>query len=88
MEAFKNRNIFECWMAMRLGFAKGVHLHVTPLCSASFGPFLAETRKGRIVLSLFQFRQGRFQFLLPEGGVIDHQCVGNGFRDSGMIIAA
>ena len=48
MEAFKNRNIFECWMAMRLGIVKGAHLSVAPLYSVSFGPFLAETRKGRI----------------------------------------
>mgnify|MGYP003530059775 CR=1 FL=1 len=48
MQAFKNRNIFECWMAMRRGIVKGAHLLVAPLYSASFGPFLAETRKGRI----------------------------------------
>ena len=45
MQAFKNRNIFECWMAMRLGIVKGALLLVAPLYSASFGPFLAETRK-------------------------------------------
>ena len=47
MEAFKNRNIFECWMAMRRGIVKGRDWPVAPLYSVSFGPFLAETRKGR-----------------------------------------
>jgi hypothetical protein len=47
MKAFKNRNIFECWMAMRLGIPKGAHLLEAPLRSASFGTFLAETRKVR-----------------------------------------
>ena len=32
---------------MRLGIVKGALLLVAPLYSASFGPFLAETRKGR-----------------------------------------
>ena len=45
MKAFKNRDIFECWMAMRRGIPKGAHLCVAPLRSASFGTFLAETRK-------------------------------------------
>ena len=45
MKAFKNRNIFERWMAMRLGIVKGAHLLVAPLYSASFGPFLAENKK-------------------------------------------
>ena len=48
MKAFKNRNIFERWVAMQLGIVKGAHLLVAPLYSASFGPFLAETRKGHI----------------------------------------
>jgi len=47
MKAFKNRNIFECWMAMRQGIPKGAHLCVAPLRSASLGTFLAETRKVR-----------------------------------------
>ena len=51
MKAFKNRNIFECWMAMRRGIVKGAHLLVAPLYSDSFGTFLAETRKVRISLS-------------------------------------
>ena len=52
MKAFKNRNIFERWMSMRLGIVKGAHLLVAPLYSASFGPFLAETRKGHITTVL------------------------------------
>ena len=47
MKAFKNRYIFECWMAMRLGIPKGAHLLEAPLRSVSFGTFLAETRKVR-----------------------------------------
>ena len=46
-QALKNRNIFERWMAMRLGIPKGAHLLEAPLRSASFGTFLAETRKVR-----------------------------------------
>ena len=37
---------------MRLGIPKGAHLLVAPLRSASFGTFLAETRKVRIVYLL------------------------------------
>jgi len=48
MKAFKKRNIFECWMAMRRGIVKGAHLPVAPLYSASLGTFLAETRKVQI----------------------------------------
>ncbi len=39
-------------MAMRRGIPKGAHLLVAPLRSASFGTFLAETRKVRIIYQI------------------------------------
>ena len=42
---------------MRRGVYRGAHLHVAPPISASFGTFLAETRKVRI-----SYRNDRLQF--------------------------
>jgi hypothetical protein len=76
MKAFKNRNIFECWMAMRLGIPKGAHLLEAPLRSASFGTFLAETRKVRRTSLLNKLRlaakKGRCMMQRPkERGKLD-----------------
>ena len=50
MKAFKNRNIFECWMAMRLGIPKGAHLLEAPLRSASLGHLSCRNKKGAKII--------------------------------------
>ena len=59
MQAFKNRNIFECWTAMRRGDSQeGRICPKRPLESASFGTFLAETRKVRRVYRILSHSSG------------------------------